>query len=447
MKYVRFAIAGRSYEETASSRLGAYDMSEEVIIARETKNVSGTIQVSGAKNSALKLIAATILGQGKSTLHNIPHISDIEIMNDVLRSLGATVEWEGHTLTIDTEHAEGHDTPYELVSKMRASISVLGPLVGRFGCARVAMPGGCKIGARKIDMHLKVLEAMGVEFENNHGYLYASTPNGIHAADVLLEFPSVGATENMLMAAVAVPGTSVIDNAAREPEIVDLANMLNAMGAHVEGAGTPTITVKGVELSELHPCEHTTVGDRIEAGTFLTAGALLGGPVTVKGIDPSFLRMALMKLEHMGCAVETSDDSITVSRTQPLQATDIQTLPHPGFPTDLQAQFMLLASFAEGNSVISENIFENRFMFASELNRMGSRITVEGHHALVQGVKELQGAPVSSPDLRGGAALVIAGLAAEGETVVHDIHHIDRGYEDYVGKLRSIGANVERVTL
>lgn len=447
MKYVRFAIAGRSYEETASSRLGAYDMSEEVIIARETKNVSGTIQVSGAKNSALKLIAATMLGQGKSTLHNIPHISDIEIMNDVLRSLGATVEWEGHTLTIDTEHAEGHDTPYELVSKMRASISVLGPLVGRFGCARVAMPGGCKIGARKIDMHLKVLEAMGVEFENYHGYLYASTPNGIHAADVLLGFPSVGATENMLMAAVAVPGTSVIDNAAREPEIVDLANMLNAMGAHVEGAGTPTITVKGVELSELHPCEHTTVGDRIEAGTFLTAGALLGGPVTVKGIDPSFLRMALMKLEHMGCAVETSDDSITVSRTQPLQATDIQTLPHPGFPTDLQAQFMLLASFAEGNSVISENIFENRFMFASELNRMGSRITVEGHHALVQGVKELQGAPVSSPDLRGGAALVIAGLAAEGETVVHDIHHIDRGYEDYVGKLRSIGANVERVTL
>ena len=422
-------------------------MSEEVIIARETENVSGTVQISGAKNSALKLIAATMLGQGKSTLHNIPHISDIEIMNDVLRSLGATVEWEGHTLTIDTEHAEGHDTPYELVSKMRASISVLGPLVGRFGCARVAMPGGCKIGARKIDMHLKVLEAMGVEFENNHGYLYASTPNGIHSADVLLEFPSVGATENMLMAAVAVPGTSVIDNAAREPEIVDLANMLNSMGAHVEGAGTPAITVHGVELSELHPCEHTTVGDRIEAGTFLTAGALLGGPVTVKGIDPAFLRMALMKLEAMGCEVSTTEDSITVSRTQPLHATDIQTLPHPGFPTDLQAQFMLLASFADGNSVISENIFENRFMFASELNRMGSRITVEGHHALVQGVSKLEGAPVSSPDLRGGAALVIAGLAAEGETVVHDIRHIDRGYEDYVGKLRAIGANVERVTL
>ena len=368
-------------------------------------------------------------------------------MNAVLRSLGATVEWDGASLVVDTTNAEGHETPYELVSKMRASISVLGPLLGRFGCAKVAMPGGCNLGARKIDMHLKVLQAMGVHFKNEHGYLYASTPEGMHAADVLLEFPSVGATENMLMAAVTVEGTSVIDNAAREPEIVDLANMLNAMGAHVEGAGSPTITVKGVSLSELHPCEHTTVGDRIEAGTYLTAGALLGGPVTAKGIDPSFLRMAIMKLEQMGCEVSTTEDSITVFRDKPLQAVDIQTLPHPGFPTDLQAQFMLLTSLAQGNSVISENIFENRFMFASELNRMGSDITVEGHHALIQGVEKLQGAPVSSPDLRGGAALVIAGLAAEGETVVHDIYHIDRGYENYVGKLSALGANVERVAL
>ncbi len=249
------------------------------------------------------------------------------------------------------------------------------------------------------------------------------------------------------MAAVAVEGTSIIDNAAREPEIVDLANMLNEMGAHVEGAGSPTITVHGVPLSEMHPCEHTTVGDRIEAGTYLTAGALLGGPVTTVGIDPSFLRMAIMKLEQMGCEVTTTDNSITVYREKPLQAVDIQTLPHPGFPTDLQAQFMLLTALAQGNSVISENIFENRFMFASELNRMGSDITVEGHHALIQGVEKLQGAPVSSPDLRGGAALVIAGLAAEGETVVHDIYHIDRGYEDYVGKLSALGAQVERTTL
>ena len=426
--------------------MGWMDMAETVIIARETKNVSGTVHIGGAKNSALKLIAASLLGQGKSVIHNVPHISDIEIMNAVLRSLGATVEWDDHSLIIDATNAEGHETPYELVSKMRASISVLGPLLGRFGCAKVAMPGGCNIGARKIDMHLKVLQAMGVEFANEHGYLYASTPNGLHAADVLLEFPSVGATENMLMAAVAVEGTSIIDNAAREPEIVDLANMLNAMGAQVEGAGSPTITVKGVPLSEFHPCEHTVVGDRIEAGTYLTAGALLGGPVTAEGIDPSFLRIALMKLEQMGCTVVSTENSITVSREHPLQAVDIQTLPHPGFPTDLQAQFMLLAALAEGNSVISENIFENRFMFASELNRMGSDITVEGHHALIQGVKRLQGAPVSSPDLRGGAALVIAGLAAEGETVIHDIHHIDRGYEDYVGKLHALGAQIERTT-
>lgn len=422
-------------------------MSEEIIVAHESENVSGTVRIGGAKNSALKLIAASLLGRGKTTLHNVPHISDIHIMSEVLRSLGATVEWNSHTLTVDTEHAEGYKTPYELVSKMRASISILGPLIGRWGRAIVAMPGGCQIGARKIDMHLKVLQALGVEFSSSHGYLHASTPHGLHSADVLLEFPSVGATENMLMAAVTVEGVSTIDNAAREPEIVDLANMLNEMGAHVEGAGTSCITITGVPLEDMHPCEHTTVGDRIEAGTFLTAGALLGGPVTAEGINPSFLRMALMKFENMGCEVLTTENSITVSRTQPLHAIDIQTLPHPGFPTDLQAQFMLLAAVAEGNSVITENIFENRFMFASELNRMGADITVEGHHALVQGVKRLQGAPVSSTDLRGGAALVIAGLAAEGETQVHEIHHIDRGYEDYVDKLQSLGARVERVSL
>ena len=366
-------------------------------------------------------------------------------MIEVLRSLGATVERTDHTVAIDTTNATGFETPYELVSKMRASISILGPLIARFGKARVAMPGGCKIGARKIDIHLAVLEALGVSFANDHGYLYASTPNGLHASKVFLDFPSVGATENMLMASVTAEGTTVIDNAAREPEIEDLANMLNEMGAQVQGAGTSTIVVQGVQLSDLHPCEHWVVGDRIEAGTFLTAGALLGGPITVEGIDPDFLRTVMMKFEEMGVEVSTTRDSITVSRTEPLRATDIQTLPHPGFPTDLQAQFSLLAAFAEGCSVVSENIFENRFMFASELNRMGSDISLDGHHALIRGVSRLQGAPVSSPDLRGGAALVIAGLAAEGETRIHDIYHIDRGYEDYVGKLRSLGASVERV--
>ena len=420
-------------------------MAEEVIVTHGRSHLSGTVRVSGAKNSALKLIAASLLGQGKTILHNVPNISDIDIMIEVLRSLGATVERTDHTVAIDTMNATGFETPYELVSKMRASISILGPLIARFGKARVAMPGGCKIGARKIDIHLAVLEALGVSFANDHGYLYASTPNGLHASKVFLDFPSVGATENMLMASVTAEGTTVIDNAAREPEIEDLANMLNEMGAQVQGAGTSTIVVQGVQLSDLHPCEHWVVGDRIEAGTFLTAGALLGGPITVEGIDPDFLRTVMMKFEEMGVEVSTTRDSITVSRTEPLRATDIQTLPHPGFPTDLQAQFSLLAAFAEGCSVVSENIFENRFMFASELNRMGSDISLDGHHALIRGVSRLQGAPVSSPDLRGGAALVIAGLAAEGETRIHDIYHIDRGYEDYVGKLRSLGASVERV--
>ena len=421
-------------------------MAEEIIVARESAHVSGTVQVSGAKNSALKLIAAAILGQGASTIRNVPHITDIDIMIEVLESLGAHVEREGDVVVVDTTDVDKYVTPYELVSKMRASISVLGPLIGRFGRARVAMPGGCKIGARKIDMHLRVLEDLGVEFSNDHGYLNASSPHGLKAADVFLEFPSVGATENMMMASVTVPGTTIIDNAAREPEIVDLANMLNEMGAHIEGVGSPTITIAGVSLDEMHPCDHTTVGDRIEAGTFLTAGALLGGPVTVEGIDPSFLRMAILKLQEMDCDVTTTETSITVARTNPLRAADIQTLPHPGFPTDLQAQFLLLNALAEGNSVISENIFENRFMFASELIRMGADVTIDAHHALIQGVDQLQGAPVSSPDLRGGAALVIAGLAAEGETEIHDIYHIDRGYEDYVGKLQSLGADVERVT-
>lgn len=422
-------------------------MPEEIIIVKGNSTLAGTVSVSGAKNSALKLIAAAILGQGVSVVHNVPLISDIDIMADVIRRLGATVERDGHTLTVDTTDITQCETPYELVSKMRASISVLGPLIGRFGRARVAMPGGCQIGARKIDMHMVGLEALGVHFEIDHGFLEATAPNGLRGAHVVLEFPSVGATENMLMASVVAEGATVIENAAREPEIVDLVNMLNSMGARVSGGGSSIIEVEGVPLSAMHPCEHTTVGDRIEAGTFLAGAALVGGPVTVTGIDPSFLRMALMKFEAMGCSVEVGADSITVSRNRPLAAIDIQTLPHPGFPTDLQAQFMLLAALADGNSVISENVFENRFMFASELVRMGADVTIEGHHALVRGVERLQGAPVSSTDLRAGAALVLAGIVADGETQVHEISHIDRGYEDYVGKLRGLGADVERTVL
>ncbi len=422
-------------------------MSEEVIVVTGNGTLSGTVEISGAKNSALKLMAAAILGRGESVIHNVPLISDIEIMSEVLDHLGARVRRDGHTLFIDTESVDAFDTPYELVSRMRASISVLGALVGRFGKARVAMPGGCQIGARKIDMHLVGLESLGVEFTVDHGILVADAPSGLHGARVLLEFPSVGATENLLMAAVVADGQTTIENAAREPEIEDLSAMLESMGAHIEGAGTSKISIEGVSLDQMHPCEHTTVGDRVEAGTFLAGGALTGGPLTVSGIDPEFLHMAMVKLEMMGCEITSTPTSITVARSEPLSAVDIQTLPHPGFPTDLQAQFMLLASLAEGMSIITENVFENRFMFAAELMRMGADISLDEHHAIVRGVPNLQGAPVSSTDLRAGAALVLAGIVADGQTVVHDIHHIDRGYENYCEKLRALGADVERRVL
>lgn len=425
-------------------------MAQEIIVVHGNGTLSGEVRVSGAKNSALKLMAASVLAQGECIIRNVPLISDIAVMAEVLEELGARVTRNGregrdeHTLTIDTSTIDSFETPYELVSKMRASISVLGPLIGRFGEARVAMPGGCQIGARKIDMHLRGLESLGVEFDIDHGYLKATCPHGLKGAHVVLDFPSVGATENMLMAAVVAEGETVIANAAREPEIVDLANMLNEMGAHVEDAGTSIIRVTGVDKASLHACDHTTVGDRIEAGTFLVGGALTGGPVTVRGIDPSYLRMAIEKLREMGCTVQEGADFITVSRTGGLKPVEIQTLPHPGFPTDLQAQFMLLAACAPGTSVITENVFENRFMFAAELARMGANIVIEDHHSLIRGGRPLQGAPVSSTDLRAGAALVLAGIIAEGETHVHKISHIDRGYEDYVGKLRSLGADVSR---
>ena len=427
-------------------------MTREIIVVHGNNTLTGDVKASGAKHSALKLMAASILAQGECVVRNVPCISDIEVMSEVLEELGARVVRGGaegrdaHTLAIDTASIDSFETPYELVSKMRASISVLGPLIGRFGEARVAMPGGCQIGARKIDMHLKGLEALGVEFHVDHGYLIAKTPHGLTGEHVVLEFPSVGATENMLMAAVAADGETVIENAAREPEIVDLCDMLVEMGAQIEDAGSAIIRVVGVDRSTLHPCDHTTVGDRIEAGTFLVGGALTGGPLTVHDIDSSYLRMAIVKLREMGCVVQEGERFITVSRNRDLKPVEIQTLPHPGFPTDLQAQFMLLAACANGTSVITENVFENRFMFAAELARMGANIVIEEHHSLVRGGKPLQGAPVSSTDLRAGAALVLAGIVAEGETRVHRIDHIDRGYEDYVGKLRSLGADVSRET-
>jgi len=403
--------------------------------------LSGEVRVAGAKNSALKLIAAALLAPGESRISNVPDISDVATMAEVVSGLGARVRREGDAIIVDATDLDSYETPYELVARMRASIAVLGPLVARFGRAHVAMPGGCNIGSRKVDMHISGLQALGVEFSFEHGYIDASAPGGLHGAAVTLEFPSVGATENLLMAAVLAKGPTVIENAAREPEIADLAAMLAEMGAHIEGAGTSTVTVEGVDA--LHPADHAVTGDRIEAGTFLAAGAMTGGPVTVTGVDPVHLEMVLRKLEQAGCEVETGDDRVKVSRSGPLLPTDVQTLPYPGFPTDMQPQFMALMARAEGSCVITENVFENRFMFADELVRMGADIRIEGHHALVKGVDMLSGAPVRCPDLRAGAALVLAGLVAEGETEVSDTFHIDRGYEGFVEKLRMLGADVE----
>ncbi|MDR2587287.1 MAG: UDP-N-acetylglucosamine 1-carboxyvinyltransferase [Coriobacteriales bacterium] len=418
-------------------------MSEDLIIVSGGAPLEGTVNIAGAKNSVLKLMAASLLAPGLTTIENVPIISDVTLMGKVLSNLGAKVSFGDHRVAIDTAPVDSIEAPYELVAQMRASIAVLGPLIARFGRAHVAMPGGCQIGSRKLDMHIAGLEALGVSFDIAHGFIDASIPQGLIGAPVILEFPSVGATENLMMAAVLAQGTTIINNAAREPEIVDLANYLIAMGARIEGAGTPAISIEGVK--ELSPvASHTTVGDRIEAGTFLVAGVLGGGPVTVKGVDPSHLEMALTKLRAMGVQLEVGSDSITVSHSGAIKPVDIQTLPHPGFPTDLQAQFMVLDALADGRSVITENVFENRFMFADEIARMGAEIRIEGHFAFVTGVRQLSGAPVRSPDLRGGAALVLAGLVADGQTVVAGVEHIDRGYEHFVDKLASLGAQIKR---
>ncbi len=418
----------------------------DVIRIEGGHRIGGTVTVEGAKNSALKLMAATILAPGVNTLTNVPNISDVHIMGKVLTRLGARIEVvDEHTLAIDTSTVDRWETPYQLVAQMRASTAVLGPLLGRFGRATVAMPGGCNIGARKIDMHILGLEALGVAFDLDHGDINATTPHGLVGSTVTLDFASVGATENLMMAAVRSKGVTTIDNAAREPEIVDLANLLNEMGAKVRGAGSPVIEVEGVD--ELHPVTHEVVGDRIEAGTFIAMAGVTGDPVEVLGFDPAHLGLVLKKYEQMGLAIERLERGVRVHRDGPITSVDIQTLPFPGFPTDMQAQTMCLLALGTSSCVITENVFENRFMFASELQRMGAEIRIEGHHAIVHGVKGFSGAQVKSPDLRGGAALVMAGLVADGETIVSDIYHIDRGYERFVEKLQALGAHVERASV
>jgi len=417
---------------------------EPRLLVRGGHRLCGQVAVSGAKNSALKLMTASLLGPGVSTLHNVPDIDDVRTMKEVLEYLGATVEFSSGTMTVDTSGVESHVAPYDLVQRMRASIQIMGPLVARFGKAKVAMPGGCNLGPRKIDIHLRGLAAMGATVNSDHGFVEVEAPR-LKAADVFLDYPSVGATENLLMAAVLADGASTLENAAREPEIVDLCKFLVSMGADIEGAGTSTVKVRGV--SELHPAEHTVIGDRIEAGTFLVAGAVTEGEVEVTGISPHVLDLFLSKLRAVGIRVQENKRSIKISGTNDcFLATDVATLPYPGFPTDLQAQTMVLLSVADGVSMVTENVFEQRFGFVDELVRLGADIRVDANHAVVSGGRSLTGAIVQCRDLRAGAALALAGLVAEGCTELRDIYHIDRGYERFEEKLRSLGAEVERVS-
>ena len=401
--------------------------------------LEGEVRISGAKNSTLKLMAAALMVPDVVVLERVPQITDVELMSDVLRRLGVAVEREDGRLVIDSSGELCEEAPYELVTKMRASIQVLGPLLARLGHARVAMPGGDAIGSRPIDMHLLGLERMGAKFTTEHGYVegYCGRLQGVNT---LLEFPSVGATENILMAAVLAEGRSVIENAAREPEIQDLCAFLNKAGARIGGVGTPTITVDGVD--ELHSVEHSIIPDRIEAGTYAIAAVATGGDVTLLDCEPSHLELPLMKLEDAGAEVTRDEGRVRVRMDRRPTTLDLVTLPFPGFPTDLQPPMMVLLSQARGSSILTENVFEARFLFVDELNRMGASIRVEGHHAVIRGVEQLSGAPVRSPDIRAGAALVVGGLCADGQTRVYDAGHIERGYERFVDKLSALGADV-----
>ncbi len=413
------------------------------IIIQGGEILSGTVEASGAKNAALPLLAAAILVDGPVTYRRIPHLKDISTMMTLLAWQGAEVSYDDqHCLHVDTRTASKSEAPYELVKTMRASSLVLGPLLARFGQAKVSLPGGCAIGARPIDMHLKGLEAMGAEIDVEQGDIVARAPKGLTGAHIVFDQVTVTGTENLMMAAVLARGVTVLDNAAREPEIVNLAGSLRALGAKIEGDGSNRIVIEGV--ARLNGGEMITIADRIEAATYLAAGLITGGDVTVTDVGPSMLEAFLARVRDTGCTVETGADFIRCKANGRLKAVDIHTLPHPGFPTDLQAQFMALMTLADGTSVVRETIFENRFMHVQELARMGANIRLDGNTAIVTGRERLQGAPVMATDLRASASLVLAALAAEGETTVSRVYHIDRGYERIEEKLSKLGARIKR---
>lgn len=416
----------------------------ERLIVKGGNRLVGTVKTSGAKNAVLPIIAASILGTSPSRLDEIPALEDVRTICAVLECLGIKVDAsEPHTLKIDSREITSCEAPYELVRSMRASFLVMGPLLARKGYARISQPGGCAIGTRPIDLHLKGFEALGVKIEQGHGYIEASAPEGMTGANIYLDFPSVGATENIMMAAVMANGTTVLENPAEEPEIVDLANYLNQMGARVRGAGTNVITIEGV--SELHGVQHSVIPDRIEAGTYMIAAAMTGGDVIIENVLPEHQKPLIAKLREAGALVEEDIDRIHVVGSGRLKAVDIKTLPYPGFPTDMQAQMMAMLSVAEGRSKITETVFENRFMHVVELNRMGANITIEGRSAVITGPAHLTGCTVRATDLRAGAAMILAGLVAEGATEICDIYHIDRGYEEIAAKLTRLGADIKRV--
>ncbi|MGO1580906.1 MAG: UDP-N-acetylglucosamine 1-carboxyvinyltransferase [Peptoniphilaceae bacterium] len=415
---------------------------EKIVVERSPK-LKGRVRISGAKNAALPILAASILGTEDILLEDVPALKDVEIMLEVLESLGCSVnKIEENKIIINSKNLSSYETKYELMNKMRASFLVMGPLLGRMKKTVNSLPGGCNIGSRPIDLHLKGFEALGATIENNVGDITASCEKLV-GNKIYLDFPSVGATENIMMAAVLAEGETVIENAAMEPEIVDLANFLRKLGGHVLGAGTSTIRIKGV--SELKGCSHQIIPDRIEAGTFMVAAAITSGDIEIENIISSHMKPVIAKLEEAGCEIIEEDDKIRVIGTEEKKAIRIKTLPYPGFPTDMQAQFLALMTQLRGNNTAIETVFENRFMHVEELKKMGADIEVDDRQAIVVGGKKLSGANVKATDLRAGAALILAGLVADGKTIISDIYHIDRGYENIEEKFRSLGAIINRI--
>jgi UDP-N-acetylglucosamine 1-carboxyvinyltransferase len=402
----------------------------------------GQVTVTGAKNSVLKLMAASLLAPGKTIIRNVPAIADVEIMAELLTRLGCTVESSVGMLTIDVPVVPNHRADYDLVRKMRASINVLGPLVARVGEAEVALPGGDAIGSRGLDFHIKGLEVLGAKAHIEHGYVIAKAPKGLIGAPIELDFPSVGATENIMTAAVLARGVTTIDNAAREPDIVDLGEFLISMGAKIQGLGSSVITITGVE--KLTPTDHTTVADRIITGTWAFAVTMAGGDISILGARPEHLELPLEKLASSGAVITSIENGVRVRMNQRPQSIDVATLPYPGFPTDLLPMVIALNSIADGHSLVTENVFESRFMFVNELIRLGAQINVDGHHASITGVNQLSGAPIEAHDIRAGAGLILAALVADGETTVDQAFHVDRGYPNFTEQLQGLGAKVTR---